>query len=99
MDQEESQVGLATGLAWTSVGGEVLYIEATLLEGKGDLIITGQIGEVMQESARAVVSYTGPIVPILAFPGIILKILIFISTFRPELFRKTAFQALPWQPL
>ena len=58
MDQEESQVGLATGLAWTSVGGEVLYIEATLLEGKGDLIITGQIGEVMQESARAVVSYT-----------------------------------------
>lgn len=57
MDQEESQVGLATGLAWTSVGGEVLYIEATLLEGKGDLIITGQIGEVMQESARAVVTY------------------------------------------
>ncbi len=57
MDQEESQVGLASGLAWTSVGGEVLYIEATLLEGKGDLIITGQIGDVMQESARAVVSY------------------------------------------
>jgi len=57
MDQEESQVGLATGLAWTSVGGEVLYIEATLLEGKGDLIITGQIGEIMQESARAVVTY------------------------------------------
>jgi len=57
MDQEESQVGLSTGLAWTSVGGEVLYIEATLLDGKGELIITGQIGEVMQESARAVVTY------------------------------------------
>jgi len=57
MDQEESQVGLSTGLAWTSVGGEVLYIEATLLEGKGDLIITGQIGDVMQESARAAVTY------------------------------------------
>ncbi|MBC2716701.1 MAG: endopeptidase La [Desulfobacteraceae bacterium] len=57
MDQEESQVGLSTGLAWTSVGGEVLYIEAILLEGKGDLIITGQIGDVMQESARAAVTY------------------------------------------
>jgi ATP-dependent Lon protease len=57
MDQEESQVGLATGLAWTNVGGEVLYVEASLLEGKGELIITGQLGEVMQESARAAVSY------------------------------------------
>lgn len=57
MDQEESQVGLSTGLAWTSVGGEVLYIEAALLEGKGDLIITGQIGDIMQESARAAVTY------------------------------------------
>jgi len=57
MDQEESQVGLSTGLAWTSVGGEVLYVEASLLEGKGDLIITGQLGEVMQESARAAVTY------------------------------------------
>jgi len=58
MDQEESQIGLSTGLAWTSVGGEVLYIEATLLEGKGELIITGQIGDIMQESARAAVTYT-----------------------------------------
>jgi len=57
MDQEESQVGLSTGLAWTQVGGEVLYVEATLIAGKGDLIITGQIGEVMQESARAALSY------------------------------------------
>ncbi len=57
MDQEESQVGLATGLAWTQAGGEVLYVEASLLEGKGELIITGQLGEVMQESARAAFSY------------------------------------------
>ncbi|MFH1984499.1 MAG: endopeptidase La [Pseudomonadota bacterium] len=57
MDQEESQVGLSTGLAWTQVGGEVLYVEAALIEGKGELIITGQIGEVMQESARAAMSY------------------------------------------
>jgi ATP-dependent Lon protease len=58
MDQEESQVGLSTGLAWTQVGGEVLYVEASLLPGKGDLIITGQLGDVMQESARAALSYT-----------------------------------------
>jgi ATP-dependent Lon protease len=57
MDQEESQVGLATGLAWTQVGGEVLYVEASLIGGKGDLIVTGQLGDVMQESARAAVSY------------------------------------------
>jgi ATP-dependent Lon protease len=56
MDQEESQVGLATGLAWTSAGGEVLYVEASLIKGKGDLIMTGQLGEVMQESARAAVT-------------------------------------------
>ncbi|OQW99220.1 MAG: endopeptidase La [Desulfobacteraceae bacterium A6] len=57
MDQEDSQVGLSTGLAWTQVGGEVLYVEATLISGKGELIITGQLGDVMQESARAAVSY------------------------------------------
>ncbi|MGD9210585.1 MAG: magnesium chelatase domain-containing protein, partial [Desulfobacteraceae bacterium] len=57
MDKEESQIGLSTGLAWTQVGGEVLYVEATLIMGKGDLIVTGQLGEVMQESARAAVSY------------------------------------------
>jgi ATP-dependent Lon protease len=57
MDQENSQVGLSTGLAWTQAGGEVLYVEATLIRGKGDLIVTGQLGDVMQESARAAVTY------------------------------------------
>jgi ATP-dependent Lon protease len=57
MDQEKSQVGLTTGLAWTQAGGEVLYVESSLMAGKGDLIITGQLGDVMQESARAAVSY------------------------------------------
>jgi len=57
MDQENSQVGLSTGLAWTQAGGEVLYVEASLIGGKGELIITGQIGDVMQESARAALSY------------------------------------------
>ena len=57
LDQEESQVGLATGLAWTEVGGEHLYIEVSLYQGKGELLVTGQIGEVMQESARAALTY------------------------------------------
>ena len=58
MEQEDNQVGLSTGLAWTQVGGEALYVEASLISGKGELIITGQLGDVMQESARAAVSYT-----------------------------------------
>lgn len=57
IDKEGSQVGLSTGLAWTQVGGEVMYIEASLVNGKGELIITGQLGDVMQESARAALSY------------------------------------------
>lgn len=58
LDQEDSQVGLATGLAWTEVGGEHLYIEVSLYSGKGELLVTGQIGEIMQESARAALTYT-----------------------------------------
>jgi len=54
---EQNQVGLATGLAWTEVGGEVLLTEATLMEGKGQLTLTGKLGEVMQESAQAAMSY------------------------------------------
>jgi ATP-dependent Lon protease len=54
---EGNQVGLATGLAWTEVGGEVLLTEATLMDGKGQLTMTGKLGEVMQESARAAMSY------------------------------------------
>jgi ATP-dependent Lon protease len=49
--------GVATGLAWTPVGGEVLFVEATAMPGKGALILTGQLGEVMRESAQAALSY------------------------------------------
>jgi ATP-dependent Lon protease len=62
-----SRAGVATGLAWTPVGGVVLFIEATAMPGRGRLTITGQIGEVMQESAQAALSYVrsnaGEIVP------------------------------------
>jgi len=51
------EIGVATGLAWTEVGGEILSIEATLMRGRGKLTLTGQLGEVMQESAQAALSY------------------------------------------
>ena len=55
--EQVDQVGLATGLAWTELGGELLSIEATVMPGKGKLMITGKLGEVMQESAQAAMSY------------------------------------------
>jgi ATP-dependent Lon protease len=58
LEQESHEVGVATGLAWTQAGGEILYVEASTMRGKGDLILTGQLGEVMQESAKAALSYT-----------------------------------------
>ncbi|MGD2114223.1 MAG: endopeptidase La [Acidobacteriota bacterium] len=54
---ETSEVGLATGMAWTEAGGEILETEVGLMKGKGKLTLTGKLGEVMQESARAAVSY------------------------------------------
>jgi ATP-dependent Lon protease len=53
----EHQVGVATGLAWTPVGGEILHVEALALPGKGELRLTGHLGEVMKESAQAAASY------------------------------------------
>jgi ATP-dependent Lon protease len=55
--ETEDQIGTATGLAWTENGGDSLSVEALLVDGKGDLQITGQIGDVMQESAQAALSY------------------------------------------
>jgi len=57
VSEGESKVGVATGLAYTQVGGDILAIEATVMPGKGQLIITGQLGDVMRESAQASLSY------------------------------------------
>jgi ATP-dependent Lon protease len=54
---ERSEVGLVTGLAWTEVGGSILSTEATIVDGKGKLMLTGKLGDVMQESAQAAMSY------------------------------------------
>jgi ATP-dependent Lon protease len=55
--EKQNEIGLTTGLAWTEVGGSVLATEATLMEGKGRLTLTGKLGDVMQESAQAAMSY------------------------------------------
>jgi ATP-dependent Lon protease len=54
----KDQIGTVTGLAWTAVGGDILFIEAIKTKGKGKLLLTGQLGEVMQESAQAAFSYS-----------------------------------------
>lgn len=54
---QSNKIGIATGLAWTEIGGDVLEIETTVLPGKGGMTLTGQLGEVMQESAQAALSY------------------------------------------
>jgi len=55
--EKKNEIGLTTGLAWTEVGGSILYTEVQVLDGKGKLTITGQLGDVMQESAQAALSY------------------------------------------
>jgi ATP-dependent Lon protease len=54
---KRDQIGVATGLAWTPVGGDVLFVEATAMKGRGSLTLTGQLGDVMKESAQAALSY------------------------------------------
>jgi ATP-dependent Lon protease len=55
--EKSNQVGMAIGLAWTPYGGDILNIETSIMPGKGDLILTGHLGDVMKESARAALSY------------------------------------------
>ena len=55
--EEKNKVGITTGLAWTEAGGELLFVEVAIMPGKGELIITGKLGDVMKESARAAMSY------------------------------------------
>ncbi len=66
--EEKNKIGITTGLAWTEVGGELLMVEVTTMPGKGDLIITGKLGDVMKESARAAMSYVRSRAELLELP-------------------------------
>jgi ATP-dependent Lon protease len=66
--EKKNEIGLSTGLAWTEVGGDVLGTEATLMEGKGRLTLTGKLGEVMQESAQAAMTYVRSRAPLFGLP-------------------------------
>ena len=68
--EEEDEVGVATGLAWTEAGGDTLTIEVSTMDGKGNLALTGQLGDVMQESAQAALSYARAHAKQLAIAGI-----------------------------
>jgi len=65
---EKNEVGLVTGLAWTEVGGSILSTEVTIVDGKGKLMLTGKLGDVMQESAQAAMSYVRSRAPRLGVP-------------------------------
>lgn len=69
LNTTQDRIGLVTGLAWTEIGGDVLEIEASAISGKGSLTLTGQLGEVMQESAQAALSYIRAKSTILGLPA------------------------------
>jgi ATP-dependent Lon protease len=67
--RKEDQVGVATGLAWTETGGDVLHVEATTMAGKGGLILTGHLGDIMKESAQAALSFARSRAPEFGIPA------------------------------
>jgi len=64
----EDQVGVATGMYYTPVGGDIMFVEASVMRGKGDLVLTGQLGDVMKESARAALTYAKSHADLLGIP-------------------------------
>ena len=91
------EVGIVRGLAWTSVGGDTLQIEVNVMPGSGDLMLTGQLGDVMKESARAGISYIRSVSSRYDIPEISLKNMISTFIFRKERCRKTGRPpVLPW---
>lgn len=86
------EVGIVRGLAWTSVGGDTLQIEVNVMPGKGEIMLTGQLGDVMKESARAGISYIRSVSKNMQSQKISSRSMIFMCTFRKVQFRKTDHQ-------
>jgi ATP-dependent Lon protease len=86
--RKELPAGVATGMAWTEMGGEILFIEASLLPGGRGFTITGQLGDVMQESARAAQSYLWSHAEEFGIGPRCSKNMACICTFRPARFAK-----------
>ena len=86
------EVGIVRGLAWTSVGGDTLQIEVNVMPGKGEIMLTGQLGDVMKESARAGISYIRSVTKNMQSQKISSRSMIFMCTFRKVQFRKTDHQ-------
>src|SRR5207245_1394217 len=64
----EDQIGVATGMYYTPVGGDIMFVEASVMKGKGELVLTGQLGDVMKESARAALTYAKSHADLLGIP-------------------------------
>src|SRR3989344_40624 len=71
--ETKDEIGMSTGLSVTPAGGEILFVEVTLMPGKGNLILTGQLGDVMKESAQAALSYVKSRIKVLGLPEILLQ--------------------------
>ncbi len=96
---DEDQVGIACGLAWTSVGGDTLQIEVNVMPGKGNLQLTGQMGDVMKESAQTALTYVHSVVSSTGWRRRILRRMISTSTSRRERCQRTApRRGLRWRP-
>lgn len=98
MANKKDEIGISRGLAWTQVGGDTLQIEVNVMPGKGELMLTGQLGDVMKESAQAGITYIRSIASDYKLSRNFSRKTIFMCIFRKGQYQKTDHpQVLPWQ--
>lgn len=98
MANKKDEIGISRGLAWTQVGGDTLQIEVNVMPGKGELMLTGQLGDVMKESAQAGITYIRSIASDYKVEPEFSRKTIFMCIFRKGQYQKTDHpQVLPWQ--